>query len=475
MKTPPSSIFTPIINAMNKSMSVPFKDSPSFQKATTETTKTFSLQIAEIMRQHWKERQVSLRMEVRSQKDNLYKNNMPLDEAEQKAYCRSLKMTENDIGQVKRKLAKKREWKINTHGKRKLGTKHEPANKRNKTCANLTPSMSQPKETSTYETEYNTVQLCTDTSTPAKNTPSADNGLSKQPFIRLNLSPVHSSPDSWQPVEDSYAWQKDIDSVHFTNSSDSDSNSEHGNTDNVKQIEDNRAKCQSGLQQTPPCKNNVNDWLLHACSQGHTTTPMNSTIYHSKGTQPKEKNVESNITSQTGMNKTTEIHKTTSRTCENTAHAVMCTGSLSHDQAILVKPQHTVLNILEQQYDNTGPNQSEQNMGYKLPEQTNNVILENNVEYTYMSCSSNSTPDGYMTRNSLTRQHSTDNLTPSGRSVTTCKKEIKPASNIQRSRAQSRFIDNLVYTNMNTYTLTQDHSINENPQITDLSLKKKHI
>ena len=91
MKTPPSSIFTPIINAMNKSMSVPFKDSPSFQKATTETTKTFSLQIVEIMRRHWKERQASLRMEVRSLKDNLYKNNMPLDEAEQKAYGKSLK------------------------------------------------------------------------------------------------------------------------------------------------------------------------------------------------------------------------------------------------------------------------------------------------------------------------------------------------------------------------------------------------
>ena len=160
-------------------------------------------------------------------------------------------MTENDIGQVKRKLAKKREWKINTHGKRKLGTNHEPANKRNKTCANLTPSMSQPKESSTHETEYNTVQLhvCT-----AKNAPSADNGFSEQPHIKLNLSPVHSLPDSWQPVEDSYAWQNDIDSVHFTNSSDSDSNSENGNTDNVKQIEEIRAKCQSGLQQTTPCK-----------------------------------------------------------------------------------------------------------------------------------------------------------------------------------------------------------------------------
>ena len=90
-----------------------------------------------------------------------------------------------------------------------------------------------------------------------------------------------------------------------------------------------------------------------------------------------------------------------------------------------------------------------------------------------MSCSSSSTPEGYMTRNSLTRQHSTNNLTPSGRSVTTCKKEVKPAYNIQRSRTESHIIDNLMYTNMNTYTLTQDHSINENPQITDLSLNKE--
>ena len=180
-------------------------------------------------------------------------------------------------------------------------------------------------------------------------------------------------------------------------------------------------------------------------------------------TQRKKNSVESNITSQTSMKKTTEIHKTTSCTCENTAHAIMCTGNHSQDQAIQIKPQHMVLNILEHPYDNTGPNQSEQNMGYNLPEQTNNVILDNNVEHTYMSCTSSSTSEGYMTRNSLTRQHSTNNLTPSGRSVTTCKKEVKPAYNIQRSRTESRIIDNLMYTNMNIYTLTQDHSINENP------------
>ena len=82
-----------------------------------------------------------------------------------------------------------------------------------------------------------------------------------------------------------------------------------------------------------------------------------------------------------------------------------------------------------------------------------------------------STPDGYMTRNS---DNIAQTINPIRQISHNLQKEAKPAYNKQRSRAESRIIDNLMYSTMNTYTLTQDHSINENPQNCRLKSKQRN-
>ena len=415
-KTPPSGIFTPIMNTVSQIIKAPFNNSPSFQNKITEITRTYSLQIAETMRHSWRDRQTSLRKDVRSMKDNLYNIDLPCDNDEKRAFFKLLKTTENDIGRIKRKLAIKREWKINGQKKRKLETKDEPTAKRNlintmytyplvstnhqgetttqgfiTASSLLTDSINalqthtnvRKRSTLSHETaSHRTTELCTSTrtsgeylktecsdmeppiswSTPTNDTYSDYTKLRNGPHLDLTPSPTSYLSDSWPQEEHGDSWQNDIESIHFSNSSDSDDHSEHNYTYDAQPYIETHLELQSELQETPLDICNINKSSLQGSISENITPCIKPTPDHIQETHIGENiSVESNIMTQQNMYKTTtDKLDTKTSTFKNIRHSNTCMDNLMIEHNSLHrKPHNSGSDVMPETHMDTGSNPSE--------------------------------------------------------------------------------------------------------------------